>query len=345
MNVINSIRLALRGLAFVAAAALAVGLTETGSAAEERNYLLATATTGGTYYPVGVALATVTKVKLQPEHQISMSAINSPGSDENVRLLGQNEVQFAVLQGLYGYYAWHGKGPLEAIGPQKDLRAVSMLWPNVEHFVVKRDYAKTGTIDDMLNLKGRKVSLGRKKSGTLGSNATLMENLGINIDESFDLVYLGYGPSADALQDGQIEAMSTPAGVPVSAVTRVLAAMGGDAVMLAFTPEQAKKADGGLGLWIPYQIPADTYPGQATPLSTIGQANFLAVRADVDEDAVYWITKTIYENLPFLHNIHRATTVMSLNTALSGLPVPLHPGAIRYYREQALEIPEKLVAN
>ena len=82
-------------------------------------YELATASTGGTYYPVGVALATLTKVKLTPSQKIGMSAINSAGSAENVKLLRDNEAQFAILQGLYGYYAWNGKGPIEKDGPQK----------------------------------------------------------------------------------------------------------------------------------------------------------------------------------------------------------------------------------
>jgi TRAP transporter TAXI family solute receptor len=197
----------------------------------------------------------------------------------------------------------------------------------------------------MLSLKGKKVSMGRKNSGTIGSNRLLMQNLGLDIEQDFDLVYLGYGPSADALQNGQIEAMSTPAGAPVSAVTRAIAAMGGDAVVLDFTDEQLEKADGGLDLWVRHMIPEGTYPGQAKQIQTIAQANFLAVRADVDAEVVYLITKTIYENLPFLHNIHRATTAMNLENALSGLPMPLHPGAQRYFQEQGLEVPEKMIAN
>ena len=124
-------------------------------AADERNYLLATASTGGTYYPVGVALATLTKVKLQPSEKIGMSAINSAGSGENVKLMRDNEAQFAILQGLFGYYAWNGKGPIENDGPQKELRSVSMLWPNVEQFVVLADKAKSGTNSHLAEFKGR----------------------------------------------------------------------------------------------------------------------------------------------------------------------------------------------
>ena len=77
-------------------------------------------------------------------------------------------------------------------------------------------------------------------------------------------------------------------------------------------------------------------------VATIAQPNFLGVRADVDEEAVYQITKAMYENLPFLHNIHKATHAISLESALSGLPVPLHSGAARFYQESGLEIPGAL---
>lgn len=103
----------------LAAVTLLFGSLSTVQAAEERSYLMATASTGGTYYPVGVALSTLIKVKLQPTQNIGMSAISSAGSGENIKLLRDNEVQFAILQGLYGAYAWKGTGPIASEGPQK----------------------------------------------------------------------------------------------------------------------------------------------------------------------------------------------------------------------------------
>lgn len=329
-------------LAVTAFALSSVGIKNS-SAADARNYLLATASTGGTYYPVGVAISTLTKVKLQPTHKIGMSAINSAGSGENVKLLRDNEAQFAILQGLFGYYAWNGKGPLEQEGPQKELRSVTMLWQNVEQFVVLADKAKTGTAADLAGLKGERMALGKKNSGTIGSNKFLLSNMGIDADSTYDLVYVGYGPSADALQNGQVAGMSTPAGTPTSAVTRAFAALGDKIKVLDFSDEEMKKADGGLNLWTRYVIEAGTYPGQAEDINTIAQPNFLAVRADIDDEAVYMITKTIYENLPFLNAIHKATKVMAVEKALAGLPMPLHPGALKYYKEIGLEIPERLM--
>ncbi len=327
------------------AATLTVGPLTSTASAQDRDYLLATASTGGTYYPVGVALSTLVKVKLQPSQGIGMSAISSAGSGENIKLMNDGEVQFAILQGLYGNWAWNGTGDYATAGKQKNLRAVTMLWQNVEHFTVLKRFAKTGTAADLVAMKGENMAMGPRNSGTLGSNKTLLGGLGIDIEKDYSLAYAGYGPSADALQNGQVSGMSTPAGAPVSAVTRTFATMGDDVVVLDFTDEQMKQADSGMELWTRYVIPAGTYPGQVKDINTIAQPNILAVRADVDEDAVYQITKTIYENLPFLQAIHSATKVMALEKALAGLPMPLHPGALKYFREAGLEIPARLIAD
>lgn len=339
-------KMRIRQLMFVVAAAtLLCGSITTVQAADERSYLMATASTGGTYYPVGVALSTLVKVKLQPKQKIGMSAINSAGSGENIKLLRENEVQFAILQGLYGAYAWKGTGPIESEGPQTKLRAVTMLWQNVEHFAVNKKFAKSGTVSDMVAMKGETLSLGKKNSGTLGSNTVLLSNLGADVEKDYSLIYVGYGPSADAMQNGQAGGMSTPAGAPVSAVTKAMANMGDEVVVLDFTDEQLKQADGGMELWTRYVIPAETYPGQKKEIKTIAQPNFLSVRADVDEDAVYQITKTIYENLSFLNAIHGATKAMAIEKAIAGLPMPLHPGAAKYYQEVGITIPARLIAQ
>lgn len=326
------------------AAAISVSFG-TAPMAEEAGYVLATASTGGTYYPVGVALSTLVKVKLEPGEKIGMSAISSAGSGENVRLLRENEAQFAILQGLFGSYAAKGTGPISESGPQENLRSVSMLWQNVEQFVVLSDAATTGTMADFVALKGEAVALGAQNSGTIGSNAALLEGLGLDINTDYELVYGGYGPAAEALQNGQVKGISTPAGVPTGALSQLFASAGDSVAPLDFTDEEMVAADGGRELWTRFVIPAGTYPGQDKDWNTVAQPNFLAVNADVSEENVYMITKTIYENLAFLQAIHPATKAMSLEAAIAGLPVPLHPGAARYYQEQGIEIPARLMAN
>lgn len=322
----------------------ALTLSSAQAADNEREYILATASTGGTYYPVGVAISTLTKVKLQPTTGMSLSAISSAGSDENIRLIAKDEAQFAILQGLYGYYAATGTGPMAAAGKQEDLRSISMLWQNVEHFLLDSDAVKTGTVSDYETVKGQRMAMGKQNSGTIGSNEALLAGLGIDINKDYDLMYGGYGPSAEALQNKQVVGTSIPAGVPASAVTKLFASVGDKVTLLSVTDDELAKMDAGRNLWTPYLIPAGTYVSVDQDLTTIAQPNLLAVSTKVSEEDVYQLTKAIYENLPFLQSIHPATKAMALDKAIAGLPLPLHPGAAKYYQEQGIDIPERLLA-
>jgi uncharacterized protein len=326
-------------------AALALGATVVATApaeAQDTDYILSTASTGGTYYPVGVALATLAKVRLQAAHGFGISAISSAGSGENIRLMRENEAQFAILQGLFGYYARTGTGPVAADGPQENLRSITTLWGNTEHFVLDQQYVQTGTLSDLVALENVGMGMGAQNSGTLGSNRTLLEGMGVDIDERYDLFYAGYGPTVEALQNRQIAGAGVPGGVPVGALSQLFASAGDRVALLEVTDEEAVKADNGMNLWTKFVIPAGTYPGVDRDVQTITQPNFLAVRDDVDEEHVYLFTKAMFENLAFLQAIHPATKEMSLETAIAGLPFPLHPGALRYYEEVGLSIPDRL---
>ena len=311
-------------------------------AQEKRAYVIATASPGGTYYPVGVAIATLVTDKLGKDG-ISMSAITSAGSGENVQLLKNHEVDFAILQGLFGSMAWQGKGKYEG-KPEKEMRAVTMLWENVEHFVVYKEFAPTNNIMDLNNLKGEKFSIGKRGSGTETSGKTILTALGFNPEKDFRLEHMGYSASATALQDRRVLGMNIPAGPPVSAITQAFATIGADKItVLEFTDDQLKQIDSHFPVWSRYVIEAGTYPGQEKPINTIAQPNFLAVRPDISDEDVYKILETIYSNLDFLHNMHKATYAMKLERAINGLPVPLHPGAVKFYKDKGFKIPDNLI--
>ena len=323
---------------------LAVGVTAVGvlaatpALAQNKDYILNTASTGGTYHPVGTAIATLSKVKLLPKQKFSLTAVNSAGSGANVQALGADTAQFAIIQGLFGSYAATGTGPVTA--PQTNMRSVSMLWQNVEQFVVANQYAKTGTAADLVAMKGMTMGFGKQNSGTIGSNRVLLKGLGLDMAKDFKLMHGGY-----ALANGQVAGIGAPSGPPTGAITKLMASNAAKFTMLTVTPDEAKKMDGGRNLWVPYTIKAGTYPGQTKDLLTIAQPNFLAVNADVSEEHVYLLTKAIYENLPFLQAIHKATKAMNVQAATAGLPVPLHPGAARYYKEVGVAIPAHLMAK
>lgn len=309
--------------------------------AGNRPYILTTATTGGAYYPIGVAMGTITKSRLEPDTGISLSAISSAGSQENIKLLRDNQAQFAMLQGAFAAWAWAGEGPVSR--PQEHLRSVSAMWVNVEHFVLLSELVQEGTIRDLGTLDGERFVLGARNSGAEQTGRYILESLGVDYESSLDLAWMGYGGAANAIQDGNIVGMNVPAGAPVSAITQAFAQLGEELTILDFSEEELATINRRYDLWDWYELPAGTYPNQDRDVRSVASPNVLAVRADVPEDVVYHITRTIWENLAVLQDIHGATRDMSLDRALRGLGAPLHPGAIRYFREEGLEIPENLI--
>jgi uncharacterized protein len=306
-----------------------------------RPYVLTTATTGGTFYPVGVALATIAHAQLAQTKGISLTAISSAGSLENVKLLRDNQAQFALLQGPFGAWAWSGEGPIKS--PQTHLRSVSAMWPNVEHFVLLTELATSGEIMDLDNLDGERFVLGARNSGAEQTGRFILETLGIDYENKFNLAYMGYGSTTSALQDGNIVGMNIPAGAPVSSITQAYALLGERMKILNWTQEALDKINAKHPLWDWFEFPPGTYPNQNELIRTVYSPNVLVTRDDIPEEVVYDITKVIWENLATLQEIHGATKAMRLELAIKGLDAPLHPGAVRYYREKGLEIPPRLL--
>lgn len=309
--------------------------------AGDRPYILTTATTGGAYYPIGVAIATITKSQLGPTEGITLSAISSAGSLENIKLLRDNQAQFALLQGPFAAWGWNGEGPISR--PQTHLRSVAAVWLNVEHFVLMSDLVQNGTIRDLDNLDGQRFVLGARNSGAEQTGRYILDSLGIDYENKMNFAWMGYGGAANAIQDGNVVGMNVPAGAPVSAITQAFAQMGDRISLLNFTEQDLADINRRYDLWDWYDFAPGTYPNQDEPVRSIASPNVLAVRDDVPEEVVYHITKTIWENLGALQDIHAATRDMQLQRAVRGLGAPLHPGAIRYYLERGLEIPDRLL--
>ncbi len=328
---------------FAISSILVVSLVTVSNAKKaEQKYIIATASTGGTYYPVGVGIATIASLKLAKKNKLTFSAITSAGSNENVDMLDKGEVNFAILQGLFGSMAWQGKAKYKD-NPKRNLRSISMLWQNVEQFTIKSKFAKTGNINDLKNLYGKKFSIGGRSSGSRVSAETIMNSLGIDF-KKMNIQYLGYTPSSTALQDGKIDGMNTPSGPPTSAVTNAFASIGNDKIkVLDFSANDLEAINNNYPVWTSFIIKAGTYPGQEKDINTIAQPNLLVVTKDTPEETVYLLTKTVYENLPFLNTVHKATKAMSLEKAIVGLPMPLHPGAAKFYKEKGIKIPANLL--
>ena len=306
---------------------------------QRHSYVLTTGSTGGTFYPVGVALSTL--VTSAESADFSITAISSAGSMENIKLLRDDQAQFALVLSIFAAWAWDGIGPIK--NPQPHIRSISAMWPNVEHFVISSDLVSTGTLTDLNNVNGGRYVLGMRNSGAEHTGIYILESLKINYLEKFSLAYMGYGASAGALQDGNIVGMNVPAGAPVTAITQAYAQLGEEMTVLDFSEQQLDAVNQRFPLWSSYEMPPGTYPYQEKTIKTASSPNVLIVREDVSEEVVYNLTKLLWDNLATLQEIHSATKEMVLQRALTGVTVPLHPGALRYYTEQGLTIPSHLI--
>ncbi len=206
-------------------------------------------------------------------------------------------------------------------------------------------YAKTGKIQDLKNLYGKKFSIGGRSSGSRVSAEIILDSLGITYGK-MDLQYLGYASSSNALQHGYVDGINLPAGVPTVALSHAFSTLGSKSIkILEFSSNDLKIINTHYPVWSPFIIKAGTYPGQEKDIHTIAQPNLLVATKDTPKEVVYLLTKTIYENLDYLHQVHQATRSMSLQKAIEGLPMPLHPGAVQFYEEQGIKIPQNLLEN
>lgn len=309
------------------------------SSAQEQ-LVIGTGGTGGTYYPVGVGIA---KIVSDAAPELSVDAVSSGGSTENVRLISRGETDLGITNGVVGALAVSGTGVFEG-KQQTSLRSLFSLWGNTEHQVALMSDVTTGTVDDIASLSG-KYNIGGRTSGARTSATLLLTTLGHDV-ETIDMEFLAkYSDAARALQDRRISAANLGAGMPVAAVTELFATVGAENVrILEYTDAHLEKLNEALpGLYYRAEIPADTYPGQTEPVATAEFANLMVVDASVSEDVAYQFVKAVFENLEAVHDIHPSAKAISLESALSGLSAPLHPGAIRYYEERGLTVPEHLL--
>jgi len=301
--------------------------------------VIGTGSTGGAYYPIGVGMA---RIVSEADPSLRVDAVSSGGSTENVQLIARGEIEIGITNGVVATLAARGEDVFEG-DARTGLRALFALYGNTEHHVALADAVTTGTVDDLASLPGR-YNIGGRQSGARTAANLMLRALGHDPD-AIAMEFIGsYSEAAAALQDRRISAANLGAGVPVPAVTELFAALGSDRVrILAFTSEQLARIEAAHpGLYYGVTIPAGSYPGQTEPVDTAEYANLMVVDAGMDADAVYRFTRAVFENLTAIHGIHPSAAGIRLETALNGLPVPLHEGAVRYFEEVGLEIPEAL---
>jgi TRAP transporter TAXI family solute receptor len=313
---------ALRGLAF--AVALAFVGTAGAAPAKAQFINVLTGGTAGVYYPLGVALSKIYADKI-PKSRPSVQSTKA--SVENLVLLeaGKGEIAFTLGDSLV--FAWQGNKDAGFDKPLKKLRGIAAIYPNYIQLVAT---AASG-VKTLEDLKGHSLSVGAAKSGTELNTRAILDAAGMSYKDLGKVEYLPFAESVDLMKNRQLDATLQSAGLGVASI-RDLASTN-DINVVAIPAATVNKIG---APYVSVTIPANTYKGQGAPVETAAVVNFLVTHEGVSDDLVYQMTKAMFENLDTMVAAHSAAKDIKIAEALKGMPVPLHPGAARYYKEKGL---------
>lgn len=282
---------------------------------------IGTGTTGGTYYPVGAAMAKIWNAKIK---DLRANAQSTGGTAQNIQLIAKGEAEVGFADGLY-YYAYIGKGSFEG-NPQKGLRALLPLYPEPIHFLVP----KGSPIKSVADLKGKRVSTGAVGSGTEMTAKTLLRLAGIDPDKDVRCEPLGLSDTASAMADKHIDAALTVGALGIAGVVEMCTL--GIVEFIDIPDDLVKKVIDEMPYMNPFTIQANFYKDQAKPVKTFGSWNVLIATEKLPEDLAYQMTKGLFENKKDLTVVSKTMENMDAKN-ITNVKIPLHPGAEKYFRE------------
>jgi TRAP transporter TAXI family solute receptor len=305
---------------------------------EPRFFRIGTAGTTGTYFQIGGILASaISSPPGSPNCQrggncgvpgLIAVAQATQGSVENVDLIGHQQLESALVQADIASWAYHGTAIFKSKGAITNLRAIAALFAESIHLVVPKD----SPINSLRDLKGKRVGLGEKESGTLADARIVLEAAGLT-ERDLKPDYSRLGEAASGLSAKTLDAFFLVGGYPIPAVAELAVAT--PIRLVPISDEGFDKLKKRYPFFTRTTIPADAYPGLDADTSTVGLNALWIAAADVPDQVVYEITKSLW-NEPtrkFLATRHVMGRRIALEHALDGLDIPLHPGAERYYRE------------
>jgi TRAP transporter TAXI family solute receptor len=317
---------ALAPVAIAAAALFAVP----GVAQQQKTISIGTGGTGGVYYPLGGGMANVLSKYLPG---VQATAEVTGGSVDNLKLIGAQPGQIGLSMVDAAIDAAEGKDKFTS--GKIPVRTLMVLYPNRMHVV---STAARG-VTKMSDLKGKRVSTGSPGSATEVMAFRVIEAAGLDRDKDMTRERLSVAESANALKDGKIDAFFWVGGLPTAAVTDVGATPNVKIVMVD-TADLVEKMNAKYGnLYSKGVIGAKTYPGQDkdNPIAVV--QNILVANANMPDDVAYGIVKTLMEKKPELVAVHREAENFEVKSqSMDNTPIPFHPGAAKYFKEQGAKL-------
>lgn len=310
-------------------ATLAIGAAV--PAAAQMQLSIATGGTGGVYYPMGGGLAEIINNRIDG---YSATAEVTGASVENMGLIATGDADLAIALADTVEQAYSGTGRFE--GQQLPMvRGLASMYANMVQIVALDSSGVTSLSD----LRGRRVSVGAPGSGTEVNAEQILTANGISYDD-IDEQRLNFNETADALANGDIDVGFWSVGAPTSSILNLATTQSIHVIPL--TEDEMTAAIGANPVFARTQLAGGTYTGVDEAVAVVGVPNVLVVSAEMDDDLAYEITKAMFENIADLQAVHPAANETTVEFTLNATPVPLHPGAIRYFEEIGATIPDRL---
>jgi len=308
-------------------ALLLVSFVATGAWAAKTFISIATGGTGGTYYPLGGGIAEII-TRIVPDFQVTSETGNA--SAANIMLIGTRQVEMALVQNDVAY--WASRGILPFREKVENIRAVASLYPEHLHCITLKDSG----INDIMDIRGKRVSVGAPESGVLGDVAAVLKAAGLKYsDMSTD--FLDFNSTTRRFKEGQLDVGFVVAGYPTSSITDLAATHEID--LVNFNEDFMTVLLAEHPFFVKGVIPAGTYQGIDRSVQTPAVLAMLVCDAALPQDVVYRFTRALWENVSDLQKVHEKAKYITLDTAMDGISVPVHPGAAQFYAEKGMTVP------
>ena len=278
--------------------------------------------TSGVYYPIGVGLSQLYGTGIDGA-KTSVQATKASVENLNLLQAGRGELAFALGDSVGD--AWNGVEDAGFKAPLQNLRAIAGTYNNYIQVVAS---AESG-IKTLADLKGKRISVGAPKSGTELNARAIFKAAGMSYEDLGKVEFLPYAESVELIKNRQLDATLQSSGLGMAAIRDLATTM--PVTFVAIPAEVVEKI--GSPAYQAGVIPAGTYEGQAAEVPTVAITNILVTHSKVSDEVAYQMTKLMFDNLERLGTAHSAAKDIKLETATQNLPIPLHPGAERFYKE------------
>lgn len=309
-----------------------LGLTSVASVALAQGFLtIGTGSTTGVYFPVGTGMA---KMVNDSNSGLRANARSTGGSVFNMNALASGELDMAIVQNDIAYYAFKGTGIQAFEGKANNkVRTLAVLYPEVLHVIARKD-AKINSIAD---LKGKRVVIGDLGSGTEQTARQVLEAYGLKFDDLGQALRVSPAQGISLMQDKRADALFYTVGVGASAISQIAQTV--DVNLVPVSGNQAANLIKKYPFYVRYNIPAKSYKGQGATVPGVAVQATLVATTALSDDTVYKAMKAMFGNEAALKALHPSlATNFSKDKAVKGLPAPLHPGAVKFWKEMGLNV-------